>query len=158
MKKTISLILALVLALCLLTGCGQSDKDVDTSADRLRVVSATQVHTPKQNWVYSYEDGVAADGPRLSVSEMIAGTEGDTILTVPFALDPGGAIDNGVYSVYDLEGNEVYHHHMVFTEPEEAGQYLCVLEIHFGSDKVYSGYQMFWRFVVTEANVAENAK
>jgi len=157
LKKTITLMLALLLSFSLLTGCSSSKK-VDTSADRLRVVSASQVHTPKQNWVYSYEDGVAADGSRLSVGEMIAQTEGGEVLTYPFSLDPGGAIDNGVYSVYDLEGNEVYHHHMVFTEPEEAGQYLCVLEIHFGSDKVYSGYQMFWRFVVTEANVAENAK
>lgn len=148
MKKTISLILALVMALCLLTGCSSS-AGVDTSADKLRVVSATQVHTPKQNWVYSYKDGVSSDGTRLTVADMIAKTEGDTILTVPFALDPGGAIDDGVYSVYDLEGNEIYHHQMVFTEPETAGVYLCVLEINFGNEKVYSGYQMFWRFVAT---------
>ena len=149
MKKTITLILALLLSFSLLIGCSSSKK-VDTSADRLRVVSASQVHTPKQNWVYSYEDGVAADGTRLSVGEMIAQTEGGEVLTYPFSLDPGGAIDNGVYSVYDLEGNEVYHHKLGFSKPEAAGEYLCVLEITFGSEKVYSGYQMFWRFVIDD--------
>lgn len=145
MKKIIILILALLLCLGILAGCSPK-AEVDTSADRLRVVSATQVHTPKQNWLYTYEDGLTADGTRLTVEEMLAQTGEGEVLTYPFALDPGGAVDDGVYSVYDLDGNPVYLQRMVFSEPEQAGTYLCVLEITFGNEEVYAGYQMFWRF------------
>ena len=158
MKKTVTLILALVLVLALFAGCSPK-AEVDTSADRLRVISATHIHTPQQNWLYTYEDGLTADGTRLTVEEMITKTESTGVLTYPFALDPGGAIDTGVYSVYDLEGNPLYLHRMVFSEPQEPGTYLCVLEINFGTEEVYSGYQMFWRFVIADpAAGAEEAE
>ena len=149
MKKTISLILMLVLALGLLTGCSQK-APVNTSPDGVVIKMASAQHTPNNHWVFTYEDGVAADGARLTAAEMLAQTEGTRVIPTPFTVENGGALDNGIYSVYDLEGNEISYQRMVFNAPEEAGEYLCVVEMTFGNEKVYSGYQIFFRFSVTE--------
>ena len=149
MKKTISLILVLVMALCLLTGCGQKET-VDTSPDKVRIKMSAAEHTPNNNWVFSYEDGVAADGTRLTAEEMLAQTEGTRVIPTPFTVENGGALDSGIYSVYDLEGNVISFQRMIFSAPEEVGEYLCVIEMTFGTTEVYSGYQIFFRFSVTE--------
>ena len=148
MKKTISLIVVLVLALGLLTGCSPKTTPVNTSPDGVVIKMTAAEHTPNNNLLYSYKDGLAADGTRLTAEEMLAQTEGTRVIPTPFTVENGGALDSGVYSVYDLDGNELSYRQMIFTAPEEAGEYLCVMEMTFGNEKVYSGYQIFFRFSV----------
>ena len=151
MKKTISLILVTVLALCLFTGCTPK-APVDTSPDKVRIVMEAAEHTPEHNWLYRYEDGVSADGTRLSVEEMLAKTEGSRVIPAPFTVVTGNALENGAFSIYDLEGNLIGQR-MTFSVPEEGGEYLCVMELTFGTEKEYEGYQFFFRFSVEEEEV-----
>ena len=85
----------------------------------------------------------------MSVEEMIKQTADADTIPAPLSIDKGSARGEGTYSVYDLDGNEIYYRNGAFALPEEPGEYLCVAELTFGTAENYSGYQLFFRFSVS---------
>ena len=146
-KASVGLLLALV---CLLTACSQK-KTVEmpiSISDVLSIESEGQRLHPQHNWVFSFHDGLAADGQRLYFKDIAPLlTETDTI-SVPFSLELHDSVRSASYTLYSEWGTELYSGSRTLSFPEEPGLYLCVIELSYGSADDREGVQFFFQFTI----------
>ena len=143
MKKYAALLLIL---LCLLPSCGSTNEE---PAPDVQIFFSDTSFTPLQHWIYSLHKGVAADGLRLNAEDMLMLSADSGVVSAPFTIDTGSARKGGVYTLYRVsDSSEVYGRNASFEVPEAPGEYLCVVELSFGTDEHYAGYQLYFRFSI----------
>lgn len=147
MKKIIALFTVLV---CLLTACSQS-KPVEmpaNSSEVVTIVSDAGRLSPQVNWIYSFQNNLSADGQRLYYKDIVPLlTEADQV-SAPFTIELHDAVRQIRYTIYDNQGNELAKQRKKLTLPEEAGEYVCVLWVSYGTDDDYTGVQFFFSFTI----------
>lgn len=142
MNRLLCLVLCL---LCLLPGCA-AKKDLPSSPEEVKIISQDgSEHTPLYNWIYSYENGLAADGTLYGPDHMIEELLDSAPVHVPFTTNLDGEEQ---YSVYDMQGKELSYRTDELQLPAASGEYICVISASFGTKKNYQGYQLYFKFTV----------
>ena len=145
--KKLLLVVLLVLSVCIFPACTQ---DV-TEQNLLEVDDSVTVLVPEARWIFGLdENGVAKDGARYLIDEILSEANAETPVNAPFTLRWRSDITRASYTFYDMDGTELTWRSDKFTVPEEPGTYICIAESVFGTEKVYDGYQFLFCFTLTE--------
>jgi len=133
--------LALVCGLC---GCS---RDNGVSVGNVKTVSEGEEYFPLLNWIFSLnKDGLVIDGERKQPQEVA-----NELIAIPFGDDFQIVIDGKTtgeqfYILFDEKFEEMYYHQYEFESPPEKGEYILCIEIMWGTERQYEGYQYFFKF------------
>ena len=104
-----------------------------------------------EEWIYELTDGLAADGARKQPREI---ADIAVPFTIPYGTDTQIIIDGAplssrlmIFRHADNRWEEVYSSNDAFTIPRESGDYILCLELSWGYDDHYVGYQYYTRFI-----------
>ena len=146
MKRAIIYGVTLLLLFSMITGCNSTKNSTDYG---VTIVSGKVEHTPIEQWIYSLSDGVAADGTRKQPQEVKyelveITVSGDFEIKVT-----GNVTGQPSYTLfYDDSFETVYYRNDRFERPNDIGRYILCIEVAFGNDKEYEGYQYWFRIAV----------
>ncbi len=151
--KTKILALLIALALLALAACsGQSETgDTAVGIGTVSIVSGGKTYAPLENWINSLNsDGVAADGAGIQPDEVVNELE-----AIPYGDDFGIVIDgephNGpYYTLYNSNFEEAYYRGDAFSAPNDAGIYILIVDVSWGNEKAYEGYQYCFKLEVAD--------
>lgn len=133
-------ILAAILLLSLgLVGCNQA-----ASVGDVKLVSAEEQHTPFQNFIFSLKDGLAVDSERRDPKDIVNQLEAVLISDDAHIVISGKTTGQQYYTLYDAQYKEIYARQDIFVPPDESGRYVLCVEVTWGTEKEYTGYQYFF--------------
>ena len=148
MKKT--LLLLIVLCLTLYGGCTEKkDNSAAHVIGNVTIVSGGEEYTSLENWIYTKEkNGPAADGARKQAEE-VAGE----LVSIPYMDDFHIVIDGEPqeyksYSLYNGNFEQVYYRESEFSAPQDNGEYILFIELVWGDEENYTGYQYCFKLSV----------
>jgi DNA-directed RNA polymerase subunit F len=178
MTKTKHLIVTLLLLMItsLLAGCFYqnssqtvtSAKTLETSATtaaevikgHLEIVTQGRTYVPIEHWVYSYQDGVSADGKwfdklaldmdpdlkaNLNAAEAIPYSEDFTF----FKVWSGGSekVEEVSFKVFDEQMEPILEQKGELKFSSQDGLYYIAVFMRWGNEKRYSGYQYIFKVI-----------
>jgi len=140
MKKVICVfVLGVVLLLCLYA-CSQKE----VKAGSVKILADGQEYAPLSNLIFSLKDGLAADAERKQPAAI------ENELTVISVKDDISVLIEGetpgVYTLFNEELKELYYRSDHFEVPAESGVFICSIEVTWGDETEYKGYQYFFKF------------
>lgn len=133
-------ILAAILLLSLgLVGCNQA-----ASVGDVKLVSAEVQYTPFQNMLFSLENGLCADYERIHPKDIVDQLDAVLISDDAHIVISGKTTGQQYYTLYDAQYKEIYARQDHFVLPDEPGRYVLCVEVTWGTEKEYMGYQYFF--------------
>jgi len=145
--RRLVLLLLLAVCICVFPACSQ---DI-TEQTLLEVDESVSVLVPEARWIFGLDEkGVARDGARYQIDEILSEAQAETPVHAPFTLRWRNDITNASYTIYEMDGTEITWRSDKFTVPETPGTYICVAEGVFGTEKVYDGYQFLFCFTLPD--------
>lgn len=138
-----------LLCFVLLIGCGAQDTPLAPPNGEVRLLAGEQTIEPLLiNWVFNKRrDGSFKDGTRLTAEEMLALLPQDCPITPEPTPQVEGALYHApFYSLYRTDSSEPCYRSADFTPPEEPGRYLLCVELAWGDESAYEGYQVLFAF------------
>lgn len=140
-----------VFALCLsLCGCNQNKPTpADYETGSIVVTSGGKTYSPLENWIFSHEqNGTIADGARKQPSEVAVELE-----AIPYGDDfeliiNGEPFETPSYTLYNDKLEEEYYRQPNFNMPQSEGEYILAIELSWGNEENYSGYQYFFKLTL----------
>lgn len=144
MRRIICFMLVL-LAIFVVCACGYINPE-----GSVILISDGHKNAPVKNWIYEMSNGTAADGMRRN-PEDLSSELSDIVFADDFEIVIKGRIYNSPeYLIYNLSKNETFFQGQAFKKPTESGVYIVRLEIGWGNDTRYAGYQYFFKLIVSD--------
>lgn len=115
----------------------------------IAIFSAGETYAPLENWIFSKEEnGPAADGARKQPQEVA-----DELPAIPCGDDFQIVIDgepqrNQSYTLYNDKFEQIYYRQSNFAAPRDEGEYILFVELVWGDEENYTGYQYCFKLAV----------
>lgn len=150
MKRTFFLLLAVTL-LWGLSGCSRP-AEVGTVTVRTGVGD----YTPAAYPIFMQpRDGTITDSARQQPMEVLGELPIVPLFGELEILIDGETTGTPVYTLYDSGGGEVYWRQEAFSLPQESGSYVVSLEVTWGNDLEFYGYQYLFRLATESCPAPE---
>ena len=147
MKKTLLLFIVLCLTLC---GCAEKKDDSTAPViGTVTIVSGGEAYTSLENRIFAKEkNGPFADWARKQPEE-VAGE----LTSIPYTDDFHIVIDGEPqeyisYSLYNGKFEQVYYRESEFAAPQDNDEYVLFIELVWGDEEDYTGYQYCFKLAV----------
>lgn len=136
-------ILSIITVVCLiigLTSCAKTEETIKIGT--VKVIAGGSEYIPMQNFIFSQRrDGIVADGARKRPREV----EGELPVS-PYHENLQILIDGEItgepsYTLYGNDNEEVYYGQPIFTLPDRPGNYIVSVEVVWGDEEAFEGYQ-----------------
>ncbi|MFV0400430.1 MAG: hypothetical protein ACK5LX_07400 [Oscillospiraceae bacterium] len=150
MKKT----LLLLLALTLLWGLASCSRPVEVGIVTVR--TGVGDYTPAAYPIFMQSrDGTVTDSARQQPMEVLGELPIIPLFGELEILLDGETAGTPAYTLYDSDGGEVYWRQEVFSLPQESGSYVVSLEVTWGNDREFYGYQYLFRLATESCPAPE---
>lgn len=141
MKKAVWIFATSLVLILVLCACNQKVGNV-------KIVADDKEYIPLSNWIFSLnKDGVAADGARKKPEEIT-----DELTAIPLensinVLIEGKRVGQVYYTLFNDKFEEIYNNNEHFEGPTEKGEFIFMIEVIWGTENQYEGYQYFFKVI-----------